>query len=111
MSRPVYEVKAELFKALGHPARIRILHALRDGEASVTDIARKVEVTGSTLSQHLAVLRRADVVATRREGSSIRYALADPRVLQLLEIARQLLTTSLEDRHVLLADLEELALE
>lgn len=108
MPRPIYEVKAELFKTLGHPARIRILEVLRAGEASVADIARVVEVQGSTLSQHLAALRRADVLTSRREGSSVIYAVTDARVFQLLEIGRQLLTTSLEGQGDLLADLRQM---
>lgn len=108
MPRPVYELKAELFRTLGNPVRIRILEVLRDGEATVGDIAEQVGVSGSTLSQHLATLRRADVVASRRDGSSLHYGVVDPRVFQLLETGRLMLTTSLEGSHQVLADLEQM---
>lgn len=111
MPRPVYELKAEFFRTLGHPARIRILEMLRDGEANVADIAEAVGVSGSTLSQHLASLRRADVVTSRREGSQVIYRVVDPRVFQLLQIGRQILTSSLEGSQEVLADLEQLTVE
>lgn len=104
----MYELKAELFRTLGHPARIRVLEVLRDGEATVGDIAEAVGVSGSTLSQHLAALRRADVVTSRRDGSHLHYAVVDPRVFDLLETGRGMLTTSLEGNREVLADLEQL---
>ncbi|MFT4745636.1 MAG: DNA-binding transcriptional ArsR family regulator [Nitriliruptoraceae bacterium] len=109
MTRPVYELKAAFFKTLGHPARIRILEVLRDGPANVADIAEIVGVSGSTLSQHLATLRRAEVIRSERQGSLLIYEVVDPRVFSLLEIGRQMLTTSLEGSQELLADLEEMA--
>lgn len=108
MPRPVYELKAEFFKTLGHPVRIRILEVLRHGEATVGDIAAAVGVSGSTLSQHLATLRRADVITARREGSALIHTVVDPRIFQLLQIGRQMLTTSLEGSQEVLADLEQL---
>ncbi len=111
MPRPVYEVKAELFKTLGHPVRIRILEVLRAGESNVADIAAAVGVSGSTLSQHLATLKRADVVEARRQGSLVIYRVNDPRVFELLEVGRQMLTTSLSGSAELLADLERMDFE
>ncbi len=108
MPRPVHELKAEFFKTLGHPARIRILEVLRDGPASVADIADAIGVSGSTLSQHLATLRRSDVLASERQASSVIYTVVDPRVFTLLEIGRAMLTTSLEGSQELLADLADL---
>jgi DNA-binding transcriptional ArsR family regulator len=111
MPRPVHEVKAELFKTLGHPVRIRILEILRDGATGVTEIATASGVGGSTLSQHLATLKRAGVIGSRRSGSKVIYRVADPRVFQLLEIGRQMLTSSLADSAALLADLEQTGIE
>src|SRR5262245_48659531 len=67
-SRPLSEIKAELFKALAHPGRVRILEILRDGEHTVTELVPLVGLEASHLSQQLAVLRRARIVTTRREG-------------------------------------------
>jgi ArsR family transcriptional regulator len=105
MTRPVYELKAELFKTLGHPIRIRILEVLRGGESNVAEIAGPVGVSGSTLSQHLATLRRSGVVESRRDGSLVIYRVVDPRVFQLLEVGRQILSSSLESSQEVLADL------
>ena len=111
MTRPVYELKAELFKTLGHPIRIRVLEVLSQGESNVADIARAVGVGGSTLSQHLSTLRRSGVVESHRNGSLVIYQVSDPRVFQLLRIGRAILTTSLEGHRAALADLEQMALE
>ena len=108
MARPVYELKAELFKTLGHPARIRILEALRSGESTVAGISEAIGISGSTLAQHLATLRRANVVSSRRDGSLAIYEVVDPGVFQLLETGRRMLTTSLSGSAEILADLEQM---
>lgn len=85
-----------------------LLEVLRDGESNVADMADAVGVSGSTLSQHLATLRRADVIGSRREGSAVIYRVVDTRVFALLQISRQILTTSLEGSQGVLADPEAL---
>ena len=82
--------KAELFKALAHPARIRILELLRDGERSVTELQQALGTEGSTASQQLAILRMKSLVDTRRSGNNIFYSLRDPQVNALLAVARQI---------------------
>lgn len=109
-SRPLSEVKADLFKALAHPARIRVLEVLVEGERSVGELQPLVGIESSHLSQQLAVLRRAGLVVTRKEGSSVHYAIRDPLVGDLLAVAKRLLVTTLSDTRDLLAGLtEELA--
>jgi ArsR family transcriptional regulator len=85
--------KAEFLKTLGHPLRIRLLELLSDGERSVGDLAADVAVEQPQVSQQLAVLRRAGVVETRREGTRVVYALADARIAELLDVSRQILLT------------------
>jgi ArsR family transcriptional regulator len=104
---PVYEVKAELFRSLAHPVRVRALEVLADGERSVTELAAEVGVEPSHLSQQLAVLRRADLVTTRREATTVFYAIRHPLLVELLAVARRLLISSLEGTQALLADLTE----
>jgi DNA-binding transcriptional ArsR family regulator len=82
--------KAELFKALAHPARIRILELLREGEKSVTELQLALSAEGSTVSQQLAILRMKNLVDTRKEGNVTFYRLRDRRVTKLLEVARQI---------------------
>ncbi|MHB1905668.1 MAG: ArsR/SmtB family transcription factor [Acidimicrobiales bacterium] len=103
---PIYKVKAEFFKTLGHPARIRVLEVLRGGERSVSDLVPEVGLEASHLSQQLAVLRRAGLVQTRKEGTSVLYSVANDMVYELLDVARRILTSSLIDTRSLLAELE-----
>ena len=105
LSRPLSEVKAELFKALGHPARVRVLEVLVDGERTVGELQPLVGIESSHLSQQLGVLRRAGLVSARREGSSVHYTLRDPLVADLLAVARQFLLATLTETRELLADL------
>ncbi len=99
-------MKADFFKTLGHPVRIRVLEVLRDGERSVGDLLAEVSVESSHLSQQLAVLRRANLVRTRKEGSSVIYSVAEPGLFQLLELAKALITSSLTQTRELLEELE-----
>lgn len=98
--RPLYEVKANLFKGLAHPFRIRLLELLSDSpELSVSALQAETELEASHLSQHLSVLRRHHLVVSERRGSHVFYRLADPRIRELLAVARALLLTMLsEDR-------------
>lgn len=95
--RPLYEVKANLFKGLAHPFRIRILELLSASpEVSVADLQRETGLEASHLSQHLAVLRRHRLVEAERRASHVYYRLADARVADLLAVARGLLLGILE---------------
>lgn len=104
-NRPLSEIKAELFKALGHPGRVRILEVLRDGDRTVAELIPAVGLESSHLSQQLAVLRRAHVVTAIRTGSSVSYSIADPAIVALLGAARAFLINSLSVSQELLADL------
>ena len=98
--RPLYEVKANLFKGLAHPFRIRLLELLSDSpELTVSALQAETELEASHLSQHLSVLRRHHLVVSERRGSHVFYRIADPRIRELLAVARALLLTMLsEDR-------------
>src|SRR5690606_40050405 len=96
---------AELFKALGHGARIRILEVLSEGEHAVGEMQPLVGIEASHLSQQLAVLRRAGLVQTRKDGASVIYRLRDPLVAELLAVAKRILVHSLESTEDLLSDL------
>jgi DNA-binding transcriptional ArsR family regulator len=102
---PIYVVKAEFFRVLGHPARVRILELLREGERSVGELQAALGLDSSGTSQHLGVLRRQGVLESRREGTSVFYRVRDPRTFQLLEVARLILTSSLEATRDLLTEL------
>jgi ArsR family transcriptional regulator len=90
--RPLYEIKANLFKGLAHPLRIRALELLSAGdEVSVTRMLEETGLEASHLSQHLAVLRRYGLVVSERRASVVYYRLAYPQVAELLRVARALL--------------------
>jgi len=92
---------------LGHPARVRILELLRDGERSVGSLQAELALNSSGTSQHLAALRSIGLVSSRREGTSVFYRVRDPRVADLLAIARKILTSALTDSQALLSDLAD----
>ncbi len=105
MSAPLYQLKAEFFKTLGHPARVRILELLGQREHAVSELLPEVGIEATNLSQQLAVLRRAGLVTTRKEGSCVYYTLKNPQVAELLTVARQILTGMLSGQMELLKDL------
>lgn len=107
MPTALSRVKAEFFRTLAHPARIRVLEQLRDGECTVSELLPVVGIEASHLSQQLGVLRRAGVVDTRREGNSVSYRVHDPRIFQLLAVAKEIIGSSLSDSADLLRELEE----
>ncbi|MGB4779533.1 ArsR/SmtB family transcription factor [Microbacterium sp.] len=107
--RPLYEVKANLFKGLAHPFRIRILELLASAdERTVADLQQNTGLEASHLSQHLSVLRRHRLVSSERRGSHVYYRLADPRVADLLTAARELLLGILTAEGDLLVDARSL---
>ena len=75
---------ARLMRAVGNENRLMVLCALADGELSVGELLERVDLSQSAMSQHLAVLRRDDLVATRREAQSIYYSLSDPNASKLI---------------------------
>ena len=99
VNRPLYEVKANLFKGLAHPVRVRVLEVLAAApgpDLSVSDLLTDTGLEASHLSQHLSVLRRHNLVLAERRGSLVFYRLAYPQVADLLAVARQLLVEILD---------------
>jgi ArsR family transcriptional regulator len=95
--RPLYEVKANLFKGLAHPIRVRVLEVLSaHPEISVADLLADTGMEASHLSQHLSVLRRHNLVIAERRGSQVFYRLAYPQVADLLAVSRSLLIDILD---------------
>jgi ArsR family transcriptional regulator len=105
VSKPLYQAKAEFFKALAHPARIRVLELLSEREHSVSEMLPEVGIEAAHLSQQLSVLRKMNLVVTRKEGSIVFYSLVSPQVADLLAVARRILTEVLASQVGLLDDL------
>jgi ArsR family transcriptional regulator len=106
LAQPLYVAKAELFKALGHPSRIRILELLVASDRSVSELLSEVEVEPPSLSQHLAVLKRTGLVTSRRSGNTVTYQLADTSVEAFLAAARAVLASTVNRVRQTLSDLE-----
>src|SRR5690348_8137435 len=92
MSVPLYQAKADFFRTLGHPARIRILELLSERDHAVHELLAEIAIEASNLSQQLAVLRRTSLVVSRRQGGSVVYSISVPEVRDLLTAARSILT-------------------
>ena len=102
------DVKADLYRVLAHPMRLRVLDLLQTHERSARDLQTLLNLDSGATSQHLSALRRQGLVESRREGATAVYKLTDPRVAQLLDLGRQIISTRLTAQH---AVLEELAAE
>jgi DNA-binding transcriptional ArsR family regulator len=87
--------KADFFKALAHPLRIRILDELRSGEVAVSDLSTRLDVEQSSLSQQLSILRSRNLVTARKEGLSVFYSIRDPEIFHLLDVARRIFNRQL----------------
>jgi DNA-binding transcriptional ArsR family regulator len=106
MTTPIYQVKAEFFRTLGHPARIRVLEILQEGERPVSELIPEVGIEPSHLSQQLGVMRRAGIIQSRKVGSNVYYSVGDPKFFELLDVAKRIITSSLAESQLLLEQME-----
>ena len=107
MSVPLYQAKAEFFRMLGHPVRVRVPEPLQDGPMPVRELPAGIELGPFSLSQQLAVLRRSGIVTSRREGSTVANALVSGEVADLMGAARRILTKAPAGRNELPAELRD----
>jgi len=103
------QFKAEFFKALAHPLRIRIIDTLRGGEVGVNELSTRLGVEQTTLSQQLAILRNRNLVVGRKNGSNVFYSVRDPAIFRLLDVAREIFNNQLIDVRDLLSQVEAAA--
>ncbi len=108
-AQPIHRIKAEFFRTLGHPIRVRVLELLRGGEMTVGELQAELEIDSSGASQHLSAMRRQGLLEARKEGTNVYYSVRDPRVFQMLESARQVIGSHLEEANALLGELGESA--
>ncbi len=107
MSVPLYQAKAEFFRMLGHPARIRVLELLTERPRPVHELLTSIGIEASSLSQQLGVLRRSGIVTATRTGNTVVYAIAGGDVAELMRAARRILTELLAGQNELLVELQE----
>ena len=98
--------KAQFFRALAHPIRIKILETLVRGDRTVQELQETLELEQPIVSQQLAVLRNQNIVTARKEGLSVRYALRDPAVGDLLDVARRIFNNHLVSARGMLRELQ-----
>jgi ArsR family transcriptional regulator len=100
------EFKADFFRALAHPIRIRILETLGAGDRSVQELQEALDLGQPIVSQQLAILRGKNIVTSRKVGTSVRYALSDPLITKLLMLAREIFNNHLVDSQSMLKALQ-----
>jgi DNA-binding transcriptional ArsR family regulator len=106
-SRELQTLKAEFFRALAHPIRIRLLEVLvATPECSVQDLQRRLGIDQPIVSQQLARLRASGIVVSMKSGAATRYAVTDPLLKDLLQVAKQILNRRLAGVQSLLRELE-----
>jgi len=107
MQHPLRRFKAELFKALSHPGRIKMLEALRSGEKTVGELQALLDDEPGSASQHLALLRARNIVVARKEGNNIFYSVRDPLLFRILDAAREIFSNQLVDSQQMLSYVQE----
>jgi ArsR family transcriptional regulator len=103
----IFEIQAELCRAMGHPLRMEIMHLLRNGPLNVSDIASETHSHQATISRNLTVLRNAGVVITQRAGNSILYQVANPKLMNVCDLMREVLIEQIGERSKLMGSEEE----
>ncbi len=106
MPRSLQAFKADFFRALAHPIRIRILEALGTGELSVQELQQALKLEQPIVSQQLAILRNKNIVTPRKVGTTVQYALSDPLLTKLLAVARAIFNNHLIDTQTMLRELQ-----
>ncbi len=91
------QFKADFFKALAHPLRIKILEVLSNGEKSVNEIQQSIGSEGSSVSQQLMILRSKNIVIGKKDGNRVIYSLSDPLIIDLLKIAKEIFQNQLKN--------------
>lgn len=103
----LFQMHAEVCKSLGSPIRLRILNLLRDGEKSVEELTRLLELNKANVSQHLGMLRQLGIVSTRRDGQNMYYSIANMKIIKAGDILREVLFEQLKEGELLVRELTE----
>jgi DNA-binding transcriptional ArsR family regulator len=106
MPQQIANFKAEFFKALAHPVRIRILDCLRDGEKGVNELSEALQIEPANVSQQLAILRARNIVVGRKSGSNVYYSVSDRTIFKLLDVAKTIFNNHLVDIRDMLRQME-----
>ena len=104
--KDVIDFKAELFKSMGHPTRLRILELLRTGEMTVSELQQNLEIDASSVSQQLSLMRTRQLVNARKQGTNVYYKVRDPLIFEMMDIAREIFQNHVESMQSMLDDEE-----
>lgn len=106
MHNQILELKSNFFKALAHPTRVRILELLAQGEETcVCEIIEDLGLEQSNVSQHLAILRKQNIIVSNKAGSKVLYRIKHPEVLEILGLAQEILAEQLKESQALMSQL------
>ena len=107
VEKDLYRKHADFCKVISHPTRLQIIDILRDGEMAVTDLALKLEITVGNLSQHLNLMKQRRVLESRKEGNSVIYRLANPKMIKACCLIREILYEQMEQDTALLKRMDQ----
>ncbi|MEO7650134.1 MAG: metalloregulator ArsR/SmtB family transcription factor [Bryobacteraceae bacterium] len=105
MTQELRRFKAEIFQALGHPTRIAIVEALRNGELSAGQLIGRLALEQANASQHLSILRSRQIVVNRKEGNQVFYSLRDPALIEVLDILKRYFYSHLSQTRSMLEEI------
>ena len=97
MEEKMFQMHAEVCKSMANPTRLKIMNLLREGEKSVEELRKRLELPKANLSQHLSILRQRRIVSTRRAGLNIYYKVANPKMIKACDILREVLLEQLQE--------------
>jgi ArsR family transcriptional regulator, virulence genes transcriptional regulator len=106
VQKDLYRRHADFCKVIAHPTRLQIIDILHDGEMSVTDLATKIQVAVGNLSQHLNLMKQRRVLASRKEGNSVIYRLANPKMIKACCLIREILFEQMQEDTNLLKQMD-----
>lgn len=107
MNERITQAKADILKALAHPTRINILESLRDGERCVCEIIDEVNIEQSNVSQHLAVLKKLDIVSFRKDGLRVIYQVKHEEIFKILSLLDSMISSQVEETMAMLDGLKQ----
>ncbi len=101
INNKILQLHADLCKMLSNPTRLKILENLREDEKMVSELVEEVGVRQANLSQHLAELRKRNLVKSRKDGTNVYYKIANPKIIQACDLVREVLFDQLSENRKL----------
>jgi len=100
--KTIFEFQAEVCKTIANPKRLEIIHALKEGEKTVTELVDMLKVPKANVSQHLSMMRAKGVLVNRRDGVNIYYSISNPKVIQACTLMKEVLTDQMRKQRKLI---------